>query len=84
MASFKSEYAVSLECEDCVQSVRQILKGLDGVESYDIDLKEQRVTVQGKCKWTGKPQERGCERLTADQWHLAKYSEHFENLAVRL
>jgi len=34
-------------CERCVGDVKIVLRKLDGVESYDIDLKEQKVVVKG-------------------------------------
>ncbi|XP_028773016.1 copper transport protein ATX1-like [Neltuma alba] len=38
---------VAMSCEGCVGAVKRVLGKLDGVESYDIDLKEQKVTVKG-------------------------------------
>nr|KYP53004.1 Copper transport protein ATOX1 [Cajanus cajan] len=36
-----------MSCEGCVGAVKRVLGKLDGVESYDIDLKEQKVVVKG-------------------------------------
>ncbi|KAK4268765.1 hypothetical protein QN277_025373 [Acacia crassicarpa] len=38
---------VAMSCEGCVGAVKRVLGKLDGVESYDVDLKEQKVTVKG-------------------------------------
>ncbi|TKY51681.1 Copper transport protein ATX1 [Spatholobus suberectus] len=38
---------VGMSCEGCVGAVKRVLGKLDGVESYDIDLKEQKVVVKG-------------------------------------
>ncbi|KDP33082.1 hypothetical protein JCGZ_13655 [Jatropha curcas] len=36
-----------MSCDGCVGSVKRVLGKMEGVESYDIDLKEQKVTVKG-------------------------------------
>ncbi|KAK4766175.1 hypothetical protein SAY87_007817 [Trapa incisa] len=38
---------VGMSCEGCVGAVKRVLGKMEGVESYDIDLKEQKVTVKG-------------------------------------
>ncbi|KAA8534534.1 hypothetical protein F0562_032051 [Nyssa sinensis] len=38
---------VGMSCEGCVGAVKRVLGKMQGVESYDIDLKEQKVTVKG-------------------------------------
>ncbi|KAK7356957.1 hypothetical protein VNO80_16238 [Phaseolus coccineus] len=38
---------VEMSCEGCVGAVKRVLGKLDGVESYDIDLKEKKVVVKG-------------------------------------
>ncbi|XP_057425400.1 copper transport protein ATX1-like [Lotus japonicus] len=38
---------VGMSCEGCVGAVKRVLGKLEGVESYDIDLKEQKVVVKG-------------------------------------
>ncbi|XP_054787631.1 copper transport protein ATX1-like [Prosopis cineraria] len=38
---------VAMSCEGCVGAVKRVLGKLEGVETYDIDLKEQKVTVKG-------------------------------------
>ncbi|KAB1225391.1 Copper transport protein ATX1 [Morella rubra] len=38
---------VGMSCEGCAGAVRRVLGKMEGVESYDIDLKEQKVTVKG-------------------------------------
>ncbi|KAJ0968761.1 hypothetical protein J5N97_021638 [Dioscorea zingiberensis] len=41
---------VGMSCEGCVGAVKRVLTKMEGVESFDIDLKEQRVTVKGNVK----------------------------------
>ncbi|MQL76813.1 hypothetical protein Taro_009213 [Colocasia esculenta] len=38
---------VGMSCEGCVGAVKRVLGKMQGVESFDIDLKEQKVTVRG-------------------------------------
>ncbi|XP_030547764.1 copper transport protein ATX1-like [Rhodamnia argentea] len=38
---------VGMSCEGCVGAVKRVLGKMEGVESFDIDLKEQKVTVKG-------------------------------------
>ncbi|KAL7184879.1 hypothetical protein ACSBR2_026930 [Camellia fascicularis] len=38
---------VGMSCQGCVGAVKRVLGKMDGVESFDIDLKEQKVTVKG-------------------------------------
>eukprot|EP00850_Spirogloea_muscicola_P007602 SM000039S14432 [mRNA] locus=s39:167464:168587:+ [translate_table: standard] len=38
---------VAMMCEGCVGAVKRVLGKLDGVQSYDVNLKEQKVTVVG-------------------------------------
>ncbi|KAJ7970557.1 Copper transport protein like [Quillaja saponaria] len=38
---------VGMSCEGCAGAVKRVLGKMEGVESYDIDLKEQKVTVKG-------------------------------------
>ncbi|MQL10585.1 heavy-metal-associated domain-containing protein, partial [Escherichia coli] len=38
---------VGMSCQGCVGAVNRVLGKLEGVESFDIDLKEQKVTVKG-------------------------------------
>lgn len=45
--SFQIVFAVPLECQSCVESTSDALKGLDGVTSYDIDLQDNLVTTTG-------------------------------------
>ncbi|KAG0051560.1 hypothetical protein BGZ83_003569 [Gryganskiella cystojenkinii] len=46
-SDFKTEFAVEMTCESCVQDVTNVLKGAEGVKKFDINLKEQRVVVEG-------------------------------------
>ncbi|XP_031478142.1 copper transport protein ATX1-like [Nymphaea colorata] len=38
---------VGMTCEGCVGAVKRVLNKMEGVESYDVDMKEQKVTVRG-------------------------------------
>ncbi|XP_054794156.1 copper transport protein CCH-like [Prosopis cineraria] len=38
---------VGMSCQGCAGAVRRVLGKMEGVESYDIDMKEQKVTVTG-------------------------------------
>ncbi|KAL0910439.1 hypothetical protein M5K25_021423 [Dendrobium thyrsiflorum] len=41
---------VGMSCQGCVGAVKRVLSKLEGVESFDVDLKEQKVTVKGNVK----------------------------------
>ncbi|KAM0946736.1 putative heavy metal-associated domain, HMA, heavy metal-associated domain superfamily [Dioscorea sansibarensis] len=41
---------VGMSCQGCVGAVKRVLTKMEGVESFDIDLKEQKVTVKGNVK----------------------------------
>ncbi|CAN6244537.1 unnamed protein product [Urochloa humidicola] len=41
---------VAMSCEGCAGAVRRLLSKMEGVETFDIDLKEQKVTVKGNVK----------------------------------
>ncbi|PHT65119.1 Copper transport protein CCH [Capsicum annuum] len=36
-----------MSCQGCVGAVNRVLGKMEGVESFDIDIKEQKVTVKG-------------------------------------
>ncbi|RWR83437.1 copper chaperone [Cinnamomum micranthum f. kanehirae] len=38
---------VGMSCEGCAGAVRRVLGKMEGVDSFDIDMKEQKVTVIG-------------------------------------
>ncbi|KAL4557417.1 hypothetical protein LXL04_035594 [Taraxacum kok-saghyz] len=38
---------VAMSCEGCVGAVKRVLSKMEGVESFDIDLDQQKVTVKG-------------------------------------
>ncbi|PUZ44414.1 hypothetical protein GQ55_8G091300 [Panicum hallii var. hallii] len=38
---------VGMSCEGCVGAVKRVLGKMEGVEYYDVDIKEQKVTVKG-------------------------------------
>ncbi|KAF9908766.1 hypothetical protein BX616_011379 [Lobosporangium transversale] len=46
-SEFKTEFAVEMTCESCVKDVKKVLDRAEGISNYDIDLKEQRVVVEG-------------------------------------
>ncbi|RRT76797.1 hypothetical protein B296_00029643 [Ensete ventricosum] len=39
-----------MSCEGCVGAVKRVLTKMEGVESFDVDLKEQKLTVRGNVK----------------------------------
>lgn len=45
--SFEIVFAVSMECDSCVDSIASVLKGLDGVEKFNINLKDNLVSTEG-------------------------------------
>lgn len=38
---------VAMTCQGCVGAVKRVLGKMEGVESYDINLEEKKVTVTG-------------------------------------
>ncbi|KAJ4905124.1 Copper transport protein CCH [Raphanus sativus] len=44
---------VGMSCQGCVGAVNRVLGKMEGVESFDIDIKEQKVTVKGKVEPEG-------------------------------
>jgi len=46
--SFKTEFAVYMTCEHCVEDVKQTLSKVPNLERYEIDLPSQSVTVTGR------------------------------------
>ncbi|KAG0326344.1 hypothetical protein BGZ99_009696 [Dissophora globulifera] len=42
-----TEFAVEMTCESCVNDVKNVLDGANGIQKYDVNLKEQRVVVEG-------------------------------------
>ncbi|KAI3458867.1 hypothetical protein Pfo_015530 [Paulownia fortunei] len=41
------ELKVGMSCQGCVGAVKRVLGKMEGVESFDIDLEKQKVTVKG-------------------------------------
>ncbi|XP_004489514.1 heavy metal-associated isoprenylated plant protein 30-like [Cicer arietinum] len=41
---------VKMSCQGCAGAVNRVLAKMEGVESFGIDLKEQKVTVKGNVK----------------------------------
>ncbi|KAF9426127.1 hypothetical protein BGZ94_006927 [Podila epigama] len=46
-SDFKTEFAVEMTCQSCVKDVTNVLEGAEGIKKFDINLKEQRVVVEG-------------------------------------
>ncbi|KAG1459696.1 hypothetical protein G6F56_006104 [Rhizopus delemar] len=44
---FKTEFAVEMTCQSCVNSVTKVLENTSGVSSFDVDLSEKKVVVVG-------------------------------------
>ncbi|KAG2485634.1 hypothetical protein HYH03_015694 [Edaphochlamys debaryana] len=38
---------VEMMCQGCVAAVKRVLGKMEGVESYDVSLEEQKVVVKG-------------------------------------
>ncbi|PON46408.1 Heavy metal-associated domain containing protein [Parasponia andersonii] len=38
---------VGMSCQGCVGAVKRVLGKLEGVDSYDVDIEQQKVTVTG-------------------------------------
>lgn len=43
----RTEFAVKMTCQACVESVRKSLAELEGVGEVEVDLDNQRVVVTG-------------------------------------
>lgn len=41
---------MAMSCQGCVGAVKRVLGKMEGVETYDIDLTAQKVTVKGNVK----------------------------------
>ena len=39
-----------MSCQGCVGAVNRVLSKMEGVDSFEIELKEQKVTVKGNVK----------------------------------
>lgn len=46
--AFRTEFAVDMTCQNCVNAVSTALREVPGVDRYDIDLEKKRVTVTGR------------------------------------
>lgn len=44
----QTEFAVDMTCQSCVSAVKSALQPIEGIESYDIDLKNKQVVVTGR------------------------------------
>lgn len=45
--SFDTEFLVSMTCQDCVDNVDSVIKVIDGIEQFTIDLPSKRVNIHG-------------------------------------
>ena len=43
----QTEYAVTMECQDCVESVSKALSKIPGINEFKISLENQSVFVEG-------------------------------------
>eukprot|EP01018_Ginkgo_biloba_P019328 Gb_33825 [translate_table: standard] len=41
---------VGMSCQGCVGAVKRVLDKMEGVETFDVDLKDKKVTVIGNVK----------------------------------
>ncbi|KAF0895956.1 hypothetical protein E2562_018029 [Oryza meyeriana var. granulata] len=41
---------VGMSCQGCAGAVKRVLTKMEGVETFDIDLEQQKVTVKGNVK----------------------------------
>ncbi|KAJ2340155.1 copper chaperone [Coemansia erecta] len=48
--SIKIQLAVDMTCQSCVDDVTQVLKGVDGVDKFDISLADKQVLVEGSAR----------------------------------
>ena len=45
--TLQTEYAVTMECQDCVDSVSKVLSQVPGINDFTISLENQSVLVDG-------------------------------------
>ncbi|KAK9765683.1 copper chaperone [Basidiobolus ranarum] len=45
--TFKTEYAVDMTCDSCVNDVKSTLSQVEGIQKSEIDLEKKRVVVEG-------------------------------------
>ncbi|KAM3193271.1 hypothetical protein ACQJBY_066141 [Aegilops geniculata] len=50
MASETVVLKVAMSCGGCSGAVKRVLTKMEGVESFDIDMEQQKVTVKGNVK----------------------------------
>ncbi|KAJ2629772.1 copper chaperone [Coemansia sp. RSA 1290] len=48
--SIKVQLAVDMTCQSCVDDVTQVLKGVNGVDKFDISLADKQVVVEGSAR----------------------------------
>lgn len=46
--AFKTEFAVDMTCESCVNDVKRALQNVQGIDSCDVDLSTKQVVVTGR------------------------------------
>jgi copper chaperone for superoxide dismutase len=43
----KTEYAVTMECQECIDSISKILSRIPGINTFQISLENQSVLIDG-------------------------------------
>jgi len=46
MVFSKVEFAVSMNCQSCVDSINQKLEGIEGIKNFEVRLQDERVVVE--------------------------------------
>ncbi|CAL5189237.1 unnamed protein product [Lathyrus oleraceus] len=65
---------VKMDCEGCVRKVKNAVKDMEGVESYNVNQKLQRVTVTGNVDAKEVLEEVKSTGKTADNWPFVPYN----------
>ncbi|CAN6583987.1 unnamed protein product [Malus baccata var. baccata] len=47
LSSAKKAVKIRMDCEGCARKVKNVLSGVKGAKSVDVDLKQQKATVTG-------------------------------------
>ncbi|WVZ13309.1 hypothetical protein V8G54_017839 [Vigna mungo] len=65
---------VKMDCEGCVKKVKHAVEKLEGVESFDVNQKLQRVSVTGYVDAKEVLEEVRSTGKTADNWPFVPYN----------
>lgn len=68
---------VGMHCEGCKKKVEKALKSMNGVYDYSVDLRNQKVTVEGTLdsrKMMGKLAKKSGKRVELWQWTSSSYN----------